>query len=507
MVSNSNGVMNSRTAVSPAILLIAGLLLAFPLYYPTLDSFFNIWTAPDSDQSHGFLLFAVCLYIFYEEWKARKDRLSVKPRYLGLIGIIVLSLFWMMSGLVYVESLQQALFIAILAMIIFSFLGLKDGVPFYFPVLLLLSVVPVWKVLAPYLQTGTAVTVGHMLQASGITSVREGYLLIIPEGTFEVAEFCSGLRYQIVGITISLLYARQSGFYLKETIAYVAFASLLAFVANLMRVYSVVVIGHLSNMESQIVHDHNMLGWTIFGVFILIYLWGSQRYLPIRSAIEQVEGDGIKLADGSRRRNLRFTALVFFATLTGPALAFFYMSGGAETDSSTVELPGKIADWRLVENKLTSWKPDWLQGNSVVEGRYSEGAHRVDVFLSRFSSQEQGREAISVLNEVYDSDVWSRIYRRVTDLGLVNGRNLIVEETRLKAAGSDRGRIVWRWYNAAGKREQKNIKAKLLNLLGTLKGNPEIDVNMVSYDLGADEDKTRIKMVGFLPGYLAAVEK
>ncbi len=264
--------MNNRTAVPPAILLIAGLLLAFPLYYPTLDSFFNIWTASDSDQSHGFLLFAVCLYIFYEEWKARKDRLSIKPRYLGLIGIIVLSLLWMMSGLVYVESLQQALFIAILAMIIFSFLGLKDGVPFYFPVLLLLSVVPVWKVLAPYLQTGTAVTVGYMLQASGITSVREGYLLIIPEGTFEVAEFCSGLRYQIVGITISLLYARQSGFYLKETIAYVAFASLLAFVANLMRVYSVVVIGHITNMESEIVHDHNMLGWIIFGVFILIYL-------------------------------------------------------------------------------------------------------------------------------------------------------------------------------------------------------------------------------------------
>ena len=88
-----------------------------------------------------------------------------------------------------------------------------------------------------------------------------------------MVEACSGLRYLIASLTLGFLYAYLTYRSLARRAIFVAVSVIVPIVANWLRAYMIVMIGHLSGMQYAVGVDHLIYGWLFFGVVMLILFW------------------------------------------------------------------------------------------------------------------------------------------------------------------------------------------------------------------------------------------
>ena len=111
------------------------------------------------------------------------------------------------------------------------------------------------------------------LRLTGIPVYREGLFFTLPSGSWSVVEACSGLRYLIASLTLGLLYAYLTYRSFARRAIFIAFSVIVPIVANWLRAYMIVMIGHLSSMKYAVGVDHLIYGWLFFGVVMLILFW------------------------------------------------------------------------------------------------------------------------------------------------------------------------------------------------------------------------------------------
>lgn len=91
----------------------------------------------------------------------------------------------------------------------------------------------------------------------------EGLYIFIPQGAFEVAEACSGIRFLISTIVLGLLLAHLLYRDLRLRALLVAAAVSIPIVANGLRAYGIVMIGHWFGMEQAAGTDHIVYGFHV----------------------------------------------------------------------------------------------------------------------------------------------------------------------------------------------------------------------------------------------------
>ena len=101
---------------------------------------------------------------------------------------------------------------------------------------------------------------------------------MIPTGQWSVIEACSGIKFLIASIMAGSLYAwliyRSPG----RRIAFIAASIVVPLLANWLRAYSIVMIGHLSNNRLMTNDDHIVFGWVLFGAIMLLMYWLGTRW-------------------------------------------------------------------------------------------------------------------------------------------------------------------------------------------------------------------------------------
>ena len=83
-------------------------------------------------------------------------------------------------------------------------------------------------------------------QLTGIPVYREGQHFSIPTGSWSVVEACSGVRYLIASLMVGTLYAYLSYRSTTRRLVFVGVSILVPIVANWLRAYMIVMLGHLS---------------------------------------------------------------------------------------------------------------------------------------------------------------------------------------------------------------------------------------------------------------------
>jgi EpsI family protein len=479
---------------------VFAILLA--LYYATVLSFYNVFSDEGSGQSHAPLLLAVSLYLLYRAWERGGRRVQIRTNLLAASALAALSLLWMMLGLVFVEAGQQAVLILIMAVTVVALLGFAQGAKFLMPILLLGTVLPLYSPVVPHLQTLAAQASAVVLDLIGITSIREGYLLIIPNGIFEVAESCSGLKFQIVGITLALIHTQLIRVSAPATLVYVGLASLLAFFSNMVRIVVVVVIGYFFGMENEHVQDHNFIGWILFSIFFFGFLFFGEKQLRKYEPSERSSTDD-NTAFLKSKPLVPGLLLVLFALSIGPLGHLYLTNKPPVTADNTLAATLEQTAWRRVGFGLTDWAPIWTRGSESFEGSFERQGERVDLFATLFRQQGQGREAVNNSHRVYDIDKWSRISRSARVVEIPDkGIKVEVEETMLKSPGQKK-RLVWLWYRTNDKVVSSPILAKLNNLIGVMGGKPDIAVYVLSREVIRDQAHARGILEQFFKSYLS----
>ncbi len=255
-----------RLSVCVAALLALGLI-----YRNTLWSMADVWGQSDTF-AHGALIVPICIVLVWRQRAALSATVS-EPCYAALLGLLLLGLLWLAADVANVPVLAQYALLAMVPCTLLAVLGGATVRHILFPLCFLFFAVPSGEFLiGPLIDFTTAFTVAS-LQAVGVPVFRDGTLLTVPTGNWAVVEACSGLRYLIACFALGVLYAYFMYRSWRKRLAFVAVSLALPILANGMRAFLIILLGHWSNMELATGVDHLVYGSLFFILLLALLFW------------------------------------------------------------------------------------------------------------------------------------------------------------------------------------------------------------------------------------------
>jgi exosortase len=178
-------------------------------------------------------------------------------------------------------------------------------------------VTPVWGPINEFLQWSSVKAVNYIMSFTGIpTFVYEEYVEI-PAGTFEIADGCSGLRYVIAALALVTFYSVMYLQRARSVGLLVAFAVGGAMLTNWLRITALILIGQYSDMQAEIISDHNMFGWWLFIPLMFLLFFFADRLERQEHMSDQ---DAIRVRESSYSRGELALLFVAIALISGVAL-------------------------------------------------------------------------------------------------------------------------------------------------------------------------------------------
>ncbi len=183
---------------------IALLVILLALFHDATLSMASIWFS-SSVYHHGAIVAPISLWMI----ATRRDWLERSPSgdWAGVIIIAVASFVWLISRAATTDLLGH--FAAVIAIIgaVVAIYGYALARRWLFPLGFLFFMVPAGAELTPALQLWASNVVTAMLNASGVETARDGFMLTTSAGRFEMAESCAGLRFLLASAMISSVVA------------------------------------------------------------------------------------------------------------------------------------------------------------------------------------------------------------------------------------------------------------------------------------------------------------
>lgn len=248
------------------------------------------WT--DYPYNHAFVVFAMSLWLAIDALRRGRTE-TISPSAIGGSALVLaISAYHAFGALDWTLGMLSMLPLVLLA-ITATIAGLNVAARLAIPILFLFFSIPVWDLMIAPLQQATITAVSAALRWTGFTAFIDGTFIHIPAGTFEVAGGCAGLRYFIVSLTLAVFYAVLYLRTWKRGLALIAVALVAAILCNWIRVYSLVVIGDLTEMQHYLIAvSHARFGWFIYGfslipVFVFAHFLDGREDPPAASRMSE----------------------------------------------------------------------------------------------------------------------------------------------------------------------------------------------------------------------------
>jgi exosortase len=250
-------------------------------FYPTLTELMERWLKFDESQSHGLIIIALFAHLFTRELKQLPST-SMSPNWLGTIALAASSVAWCLSATLNIEAIEQFLLLPITFFLCWSLLGFRSTVALTPSISLLIFAVPIWDYLTPTLVDASSHVVMTFIELSNITALIDGNSIYLPYGRIDIADGCSGLRYFTIAIALAYYLILTSETTLATKVKLLGTAIGLGLFTNWLRIYIIIMVAHLTEMQSSLVKDHELFGWLLFFIVCLPLVYFA-RTLPIRS--------------------------------------------------------------------------------------------------------------------------------------------------------------------------------------------------------------------------------
>lgn len=262
----------------PLVILAILYLIIALTQLPILD---NIWrySFDDGTYSHAYLIPFISIYLYWILFQSGElvfnNKLSLP---ILMVSVLITYLLWVSINAQFPTGYRICfvLFITSMTSLIF-----KPSIRQMFPALFLIFLVPIWGIATYTLQNISTYAVTYMMNLTHIPIYVEGNRISIPAGIFEIAGGCSGLRYLIVSLAISSLFIFLNIRKYSHAFTFLALAIIGALVVNWLRITLLILIGHYTDMQSSLMHDHNSFGWYLYIPFMVALFYFGRRYTGI----------------------------------------------------------------------------------------------------------------------------------------------------------------------------------------------------------------------------------
>jgi exosortase A len=367
------------------------LLFAVAMFYPTLASMVSIWERSETF-AHGFLIFPISLWLI---WRIRQELLEATPKanVLALPILVLLCAVWLLATYTGVLVIEQLAVVAMIPVLVFAALGWQATRKMIFPLGFMIFAVPMGEELTPVLINFTADFTVAMVQIVGIPIFREGNHFQLPSGSWSVVSACSGVRYLIASLTLGVLYGYLNYQSMTKRIVFGVVALIVPIIANGLRAFMIVMIGHFSDMQLATGVDHIIYGWIFFGIVIAIMFfigsyWHDDNVRPMSILPPLHIGD---MPPGSWRSGMVLggaALILVVAVLKG-------QGGNDDIDLAAVPQLQLVAPkgWKVVNDQGNAWKPDYNGLDREYSAVYvNEQGQQVALYIGYYVWQRQDAE-------------------------------------------------------------------------------------------------------------------
>jgi len=505
-------------ARSSAMLIALALLAPFFLYLGTAQSLVAIWNSSETF-AHGYAILPISLWLI---WRRREvfNAIAPRPWTPALLLLAMLGAGWLLARMGEVQVVMQYAFVAMFPVVALAMMGPRLAGALAFPLLFLLLAVPFGEVFVGPLINLTADFTVWAVQATGIPVLRNGTRFELPTGSWSVVEACSGVRYLISSFTLGCLYAYLTYRTMTKRLLFIAVSIVVPIIANGLRAYMIVMIGHLSGMELATGVDHLIYGWLFFGLVMLLMFWiGSfwrdDEELPVNqtkaaalAGAERVHAGAQAApvtASSTSSRMIAMCAAVVLLSALWPGFARY--NDAANLNPNPVQLSSVAIGWPQAA-PFADWTPRWANPDATYRATYQNSAAMppVELDLIYYRNQRNGKALISSTNVLASSDdAWHAVGGTQRSETL-DGQPVKLRETRLNGPGGQI--LVWQWMSIDGHLTANNYVGKLLQAQAKLRFRGDDGaVVLLSAPVRDNPDAARAALRAFMAGQGKAIER
>jgi exosortase A len=402
---------------------VAGVIVALlAVFAPTTASMVEIWRRSETF-THGFLVVPVVLAFV---WLRRDDLAGIpaRPSLAALPLLLAAGLLWLLGELSSSLAPSQLAVIAMVPATVAALFGWRWVRAIAFPLAFLFFAVPFGEFLVPTLIDWTADVTVRAVAASGVPVYREGTHFVIPSGRWSVVEACSGIRYLIASLMLGSLYAWLVYRSARKRLLFIVAAIVVPLVANWVRAYGIVMLGHLSNNRIATGVDHLIYGWLFFGALMLALFWVGARFRDDAPATDASLRPSPDDRRGAPRAALLLHGLLVVAAVgTWPIVAASIERRFDARPVAELRVPA-VNGWQPVAATLPAdWQPDLAGATRTQVLSYARDGRTVSVFVAIYRNQKQGAELVTSTNQLayQDNERWRLGERGMRTLADGNG--------------------------------------------------------------------------------------
>ncbi len=448
-------------------------------YWETIVAMVGIWERSDT-YAHAFVVPPITLWLI---WRQRAHILAEQPRtsFLLAIPVALTTFFWLLGELTAVNALTQFALVATLVLAIMALLGTSVSKRIAFPLAFLFFSVPIGDFMLPKLMEWTAAFTVLAIRASGIPVYQEGLQFVIPSGNWSVVEACSGIRYIIASVTVGTLFAYLNYVSLRRRLIFIAVSIIVPVIANWLRAYMIVMLGHLSGNKLAAGFDHLIYGWVFFGIVIMVMFMIGARWSEYAPEPDATIARTVELP--TKTTNVWLAALAVALLAAAGPLGFIAINKADQaTEPHLTDLTAP-AEWRE-SSPFASWKPAYANPSAELQAVYVQQDKPVGLYIAYYRNQDYQRKLVTSTNTLAGSTdrTWSVIAQGLTPSHQDSlPSNLRTAELLSKNTTPETRLVVWQWYWINGKLTTSDIEAKLYTALSRLRGQGDDSAVIMLY--------------------------
>ncbi|WP_170005743.1 exosortase A [Marinobacter guineae] len=452
-------------------LLLSCTALFILAFLPEWHDFWILWRDSIIYQ-HGFLVLATIGYLLFKQ-RSKLFQMAFNPSTLGLLALISLSLVMLLAKAADIKTIRLGLlpFIALAwGYTLWGKAFLKNAGT---PIILLVFATPIWDDFSFVFQNITVIANNALLSLFGIPATIKEFYITIPGGTFFVDGGCSGVRYLMVGLFIAPVYGFLYYKTVSKTVLLIVVAAFLSMLSNWIRVFGIIIAGHVTDMQSSLLKDHELFGWVIFILITLIPLFFIARKLEsdAPSTAEDAQSSVSNNVDPEIPRKWIIGSSAVVALIP---IVLFVQTDLLKPSSvaGLTDLPNVEDPWRGPLTNANIWAPEFVNADVNKGGIYvSDEFEMLQIYLVSYAQQDQDQELIYYQNELYDNENWRLISSQVLDAPDNSFGVTQLKETILKNKSDNEWITIWWWYDVGGFKSISKLEAKVVGGLMKLAGN------------------------------------
>lgn len=401
----------------------AVIVVLLAVFAPTTASMVEIWYRSETF-THGFLVIPAVLWFVWMRRNALAA-IPVRPSPSALLPLTAAGLLWLLGELSSSLAPSQLAVVAMVPCVVAALFGWRWVRALLFPLAFLFFAVPFGEFLVPNLIDWTADFTVAAVAASGVPVYREANSFVIPSGRWSVVEACSGIRYLIASVMLGSLYAWIMYRSLRRRAIFIAAAIAVPLVANWLRAYGIVMLGHLSDNRIATGVDHLIYGWIFFGTLMAAMFWVGARWRE-DGAPGQADRSRTHPAVLPARRGslLVHAAIAAVAVVAWPVAAAALARHADPRPVQPVEIV-PVNGWSVVDAAAPSgWTPDVNGAARTQVVTFEKDGRRVTLMLAAYRNQRQGAELVTSSNQLVhqDNERWHLVDRSTRVLSDDAGR-------------------------------------------------------------------------------------